>query len=182
MIKVSRRENHVGTVRFIMAPSNTGKSYWVKHSSPRGVADGDAVITRACGWPTQKGWYHDKRVDDVVQRENFVALCAHAVATGEVVVFNGRLFPRRSMIVAVVVITEELRARNARDRDRTSYGHTRDEFERNAKALIKNAMDVTSREGSRYLGVFQDLDTALAAMPDVKVDPLTPFVKSIREV
>lgn len=145
----ARRSAHLVPIAFIMAPSNSGKSFFVKSLAAEDYAvDGDAVIDATLGWPSATYAWWKTPIKESVHWSNFNSLCGYAAARNVPVIFNGKLYPRINMWYGLVKITRLEFERNARTRQNPVPAYA--EYLDNHEKLDVMLTALTKADGSTY--------------------------------
>jgi hypothetical protein len=133
---LSRRNDSVTYVPWILAASASGKTTWC--SDRPNVVDGDVIIARATGWPTARKWYE---ADDAWAQHlaNYLMVRGFAAYDSRLIVFNGVVPPNAADVVAIVTPPEAQVAANIASRNRDSpdsYPGTIEEYRNNVRGLL----------------------------------------------
>lgn len=185
----SRKQKYTATMKLILAASASGKSHFAAANPDLKPAfvDGDAIVTRAIGWPTSRTWYKKGAQDRLyVHTQNFAALCAHAAEVDCVIAFNGGIYPRLNTHVVLVTLSEEELLRNFSTREWSDPKHARNpmaDWLANTKALRDQAVGYSRLPGSsfREAASFADAYEMLASLPSVRRE-LVPTPKTRKVV
>jgi len=140
----------------ILAPSGSGKTYFEKKN--RDVIDGDDIIARTVGWPTEREWWKGPNNSTIQARNEDEILKYSARHRDMIIVFNGQ-FSDYGAIDAFVIIDEARHFLNIEDRIRKDPDTSQPaDFD----TVRKNRDEHASLAKQHKIPVFKDFEAAFS--------------------